>query len=258
MKHKRFTFLAIIALAALVLAACGASPLAGTGSADDAATVDSTTGPDTGDFPRTVNVNGVGIAYGAPDTATVRIGVELNDPDAQTAVAEGTARATAIVDAVKALGVDDKDIQTTEYNIFPSQQRDRNGNLTGIVYFVNYTISVTFRDIDLLGPGLTAVTEAGANNVFGINFSVSDPTALMAEARAAAIEDAINRATQLAEGTGATLGRVQNISEFSFRPVPIQNQALDTAVSILAGAPVPIESGQNSIQVEVNITWELE
>lgn len=245
MLARRFMYVVMVGLA-LLLAACGAPNV----------------GSDRDMLERTINVNGVGVAYGAPDVATAHIGIEVRNADAQQAVKLATERATDIVDALKTLGVADEDIQTANYSIFPSQEYDREGNLGEMVYFVNNTLQVTFRDLDVIGEALTAAVEAGANSVSNIVFSVSDPAGLMAEARELAVADAMARATQLAESTGASLGEVQFISEYSYGPVPFSSKMPVMFGGDMGmgggGVPVPVESGQNSVQVEVNITWLLE
>lgn len=240
---KRFTpiLVTLLALAGLALAACGAAPSVPAASGNQP--------------PRTVSVSASGIAYATPDIATIQIGVQQDSPNAGAAIAAVTEQATAIVDAVKAIGVADADIQTSKYSVSPQTRYDDNGRPIDTVYVVNYTLSVTFRDLTQVGPGLTAVTDAGANTIYGITFGVQNPAAVLAQAREQAMAEARARAEQLAAGFNAELGEVYTITEYSdSQPIPVARYDAVEAPSFRA---LPIEGGQNSFSVEVSVTYTL-
>ena len=118
---------------------------------------------------------------------------------------------------------------------------------------VDNSVSVTIRDLTIVGAVLGKATGAGANNIYGISFGVSDPAKLEAEARAKAMADAKARAEQLAQAAGVTLDVPMNISEYSSGPMPY---AMDSKVAMgVGGGSVPVSSGQLQISLSVNITY---
>lgn len=206
--------------------------------------------------PRTVSVSGSGTASAAPDVAYVQLGVEVINPDATQAVQDSTDRMTAVMDALKELGIADKNIQTVQYNISVEQQRDQQGQPTGeIRYHVNNRIRVTVDDISQVGDLLQKTLAAGANTVDSINFSIKDPEALQQQARDAAIADAKAKAEQLATGFDAQLGPVYQINE-SGGGVP-RPQA-EAPVMMQASGAVPVSGGELNISVDIQVTFELQ
>lgn len=235
---------AVVGLATLT--GCGAAlPAAGTAATDAAST-------------HTIVVAGSGTAYGQPDIATIQIGVQTRNPNAGTSVSENTDKMNTITAALKAMGIADKDIQTTNFSVYGQQDYDpQTGQPTGTTtYFVDNTVSITVRDLTTLGAVLGQATDAGANSVYGISFGVSDPAALEAEARTKAMADAKTRAEQLASAAGVSLGEPMTISEYAYsNPTPYV--AVDRAAStgIGGGAPVPVSSGQLQVTLQVNVTY---
>lgn len=207
---------------------------------------------------RVVSVTGSGTAMGTPDIAYVQLGVEVKDTSPSEAAAANADKMNAVVAAIKALGVADKDIRTANYNIWIEQVYDKEGQPTGVVYYhVVNNVIVTVRDIDKVGELLEKTVAAGANQVGGVSFSVSDPTALRREARDKAMVDAKARAAQLAEGLGFKLGRVQSVSEYAGeQPTPVRVPALVEWAGG-AGAP-PISGGELTITVQVSVNFEIE
>lgn len=210
-----------------------------------------------GQTRNSISVSGSGIAYGRPDLATISIGVQTINTDAGQAVAQNNAQAEGIMAALKALGIEDKDLQTNNFSV--NAQRDYDP-VTGqpkntITYYVDNTLSVTVRDIARLGEVLGKAVEAGANNIYGISFGVSDPAALEAEAREKAMADARVRAEQLAKAAGVSLGSPIQISEsLNYpQPVPFMREAALAADA----ASVPVATGQMQISIQVSVSYEI-
>jgi len=202
---------------------------------------------------RQVMVVGHGEVKGKPDTATVQIGVETDAPAAKDALAQNTAQAQAIHDKLVKLGVDAKDIQTSNFTINPTYGND-NRQVTG--YHVGNTVSVKIRKLDNAGTLLDQVVQAGANSIYGVSFSVEDPQALLGQAREQAIKDAQARATQLASAGGASVGEVLVINENVGAqpiPMPMAARSADAANS----AAVPVQPGEQSFSVDVQVTFGL-
>jgi uncharacterized protein YggE len=203
---------------------------------------------------RTITVSGTGMVTLTPDIAYINIGVQTQDASAATAMADNNTSAQAIIDVIKAAGVADKDIQTTNFSIYPQQQYDNNGKMTGIIYVVNNTVYVTARDLTKLGGLLDAAVQAGANTINSITFDVADKTDALSQARQAAVADAARQADELTSAAGVTLGDVQTISYFdTSAPVTIQYARADMASS----NSVPIQAGSMQVTTTVTIVYAL-
>jgi uncharacterized protein YggE len=200
---------------------------------------------------RQVTVVGNGEVKVTPDTASVQIGVEITAPTTQEALTQNTAQATAIIEKIKGLGVAEKDIQTSGFNISPTYDSDGR-QVTG--YTVSNMVSVTIRDLAQAGKLLDQVVQAGANRIYGVSFSVADPAAALAQARDRAVADAKTRADQLAKDAGATVGQVLVITE-NVGSTPVPMPMMDRVVA--AGAPVPVQAGEQGYSAQVQITYEL-
>jgi hypothetical protein len=204
---------------------------------------------------RTVSVMGSGKAILTPDIAYVNIGVHTENKNAAEAVAANTTQAQKVIDAIKAMGIDAKDIQTTNFSIYPQQQYDPNGKPTGeITYIVDNSVYVTVRDLDKIGDLLDAAVQAGANSISGIQFDVADKTQALSEARQAAVNDARAKAEELAEAAGVTLGDVQTIAENTSSP-PMPMYDMRAASAAMESAAVPVSPGQMTITVDVSIVY---
>jgi uncharacterized protein YggE len=203
---------------------------------------------------RQVTVIGTGEHRVAPDMATVQIGVETNAATTQEALAQNNTQAAAIIDQIKALGIEERDIQTSGFNIYPTYSDDGR-QVTG--YTVSNTVSVTIRNLAVAGGLLDSVVQAGANRVYGVNFGLSDPEAARGEARTAAMANARARAEQLAQAGGVAIGQVLVISENigSTPIVPLPAMMSDRIEG--AGGAVPVQAGEKVITATVQVTYDL-
>src|SRR4051794_41039795 len=202
---------------------------------------------------RQVTVVGHGEIKGAPDTATVQIGVETEAATAKDALAQNSAQAQAVQDQLSKLGVDAKDMQTSNFSINPTYGADGR-QVTG--YHVSNMVTVKVRQIGQAGTLLDQVVQAGANSIYGISFSVEQPETLLDQARKAAIENAKARATQLADASGSAVGDVLVISEnIGAQPIPMPMMA--RAEGAPASQAAPVQPGEQSFSVDVQVTFGL-
>ncbi len=236
---KKILVFAVLAFA-LVLSACGPATI------NQAAP----------ENVRTLNVNGLGQVYLTPDIAYIYIGVHNEGATASEAVDSNKGQTTAVIDALKEAGVDEKDIRTTNFSIWPSQQYGPDGTVTGTVYMVDNTVYVIVRDLDGLGSLLDNVISAGANSINSIQFDVADKAQAVKEARAKAVEDAKTQAQELADAAGISLGDIQGISFYDNSPYPVSEGKGGGGV-MTADASVPIQPGQLTISVSVSITYSI-
>jgi len=152
--------------------------------------------------------------------------------------------------------VEDKDLRTTNFSIYPSQQYDAAGKSTGTTYMVDNTVYVTVRNLDGLGSLLDDTIAAGANSINSIQFDVADKTAAVKEARAKAVEDAKTQAKELADAAGISLGGIQSISFYDNSPVPMA-AGKGGGGGAMADTAVSIQPGQLTISVSVSITYDI-
>jgi uncharacterized protein YggE len=207
---------------------------------------------------RTISVTGTGKVELTPDTAYIYIGVHSEGPDAVEAVSSNNEKSEAVKDALVALGVAEKDIQTTNFSIYPQPRYDDKGQPTGeITYMVDNTVYVKVKDLDQVGEILDAAVKAGANSINGISFDLEDKSAAMAEARDKAVDDANVQAQQLAEAAGVSLGPVITISTSSVVPIaPIYGKGGGASVEMAAS--VPVSPGQMTISVDVFMVYGIQ
>lgn len=200
----------------------------------------------------TVTATGHGRATGPPDTATVSLGVEVRAATAAEALSAANERAAALIAAIRAHGVEAPDLRTRDVSLYP--QYDNNGHAI-TAYVAGNQVSATIRDIERVGSALDGIArEIGdAVRFNGLAFAISDPTELVRQARQAAVADALDRATQLAALTGATLGPVVDVVEGSTAAPPVPRFAKAMAMD----AAVPIEAGSQGVAVDVTVTYRL-
>ena len=206
---------------------------------------------------RTLNVSGSGQANLAPDIAYIYVGVHTENPTAAEGVAENNTQTQTVIQAIKDFGIDEKDIRTINFSIYPQDKFDpQTGTPTGDkTYVVDNTVYVTVRKLDQLGDLLDTVVKAGANTVNSVQFDVADKAAALKQARVDAVKDAEAQAKSLAEAAGLSLGEIQSIGFFDSQPI-FDGKGGGGAVAADA-ASVPIQPGQLTFTVTVNISYAL-
>ncbi|MGI8475734.1 MAG: SIMPL domain-containing protein [Thermomicrobiales bacterium] len=241
----------VTALLALT-AAAATGGVAGVG----AQALDSATPPPSPAAPGIVSVAGSGMVEVAPDTASITAGVNIVNPKLSEAQAQATDTMGKIIAALKAAGVADKDIQTTNFSVNINQNYDSNGASSQITgYTVGNQVMVTVRDLTKLGSLLDTVVGQGANTIYGITFSVADPTPAASQARKAAVADATRRATEPAAAAGLKLGRLLSISETYGAPSAAMSYA--SGAGAMDKASVPVQAGTSMVSVDVQMSFEL-
>lgn len=209
--------------------------------------------------PPTIVMSGTGTATGVPDQLSFRVGVHTVAADVSTALDSASRTTADVMAALQEQGVDKGDLQTTGLNIHPNYDYSDDGPPVITGYSVSQSLSVLVRSLDDAGESLAAAAEAGGNAVrlSGVRLEISDQDALLAEARAAAIDDAESKAKQYAEAGGRSLGEMLVVRETGGRhgtgPTPTRGYAADTAVR-----SVPIRAGKADLSAEVSVVWTLQ
>ena len=153
---------------------------------------------------RSISLTATGAIRTAPDKVDITTGVTSQAPSAKEALAKNSTAMTEVIAALKAEGLDAKDIQTTNFTVQPLYEERKDGRSPKIVgYQVTNSVHLTVRDIGKLGQILDRVVTLGANDVNSIDFGVAEPEALKDEARKLAMRNAIANAKLYAEAAGA-------------------------------------------------------
>ena len=208
----------------------------------------------TPEAPNAISVSGEGKVFAEPDMAEIVIGVESRAPTAREAASQNSQDMNQVMAVLEEMGIAEEDIQTVDYSIRAEMDYRGDEGPKVIGYVVNNALRVKVRDLDLVGDLLDGVTEAGANNIYGITFTVEDPRPFQEQAREIAVAEARSKAGQLAEAADVRLGDLLSLSEYLVGgPVRVERAA---AEGIGGGAP-PISPGQLEIVIQVQMSYEI-
>lgn len=191
-----------------------------------------------------------------PDVALVTVGVSANGPTVKTAQDQLNGAINKVSQAIKQLGVEDKDIQTTNYSINPSYDYlTAPQKITG--YTASSNLSIKVRQIDKVNAVIDSATQNGANQLGGVTFDIDDKTKAENEAREKAVSEARKKAEQAAKIAGFKLGRIINYQEnFGGYPGPVPlPYRLESADS--KSVPTQVEPGSNELRVTVTLSFEI-
>ncbi len=209
-------------------------------------------------LPRVVTVTGTGETRAHPDMATVTSGVTSDAATAQAALTRNNAAMTAVINALKAAGVAEDDIQTANFSVSPQYlpyQPGQTGAPRISSYQVSNQVSARVRKLDKLGNTLDALVQAGSNQISGVSFDLNEPKPFLDGARKKAVADARAKAELYAAAAGVSVGQVIQISEsVSATPMFVEYRM---AAAAPADAGVPIAAGQNTISANITVTYEL-
>jgi len=238
--NKNVLIIVCLLVVGSLLAACQGAPMAGNVSSNP--------------IQRTISANAQGQVYLTPDLARIMIGVHSQNSSVTTALEENNAKAQAVAEALIALGIDPKDVQTSSFSVYPQQVFSPTGEMTGeVTYMVDNTVNVTVRDVTKLGSMLDTVINTGANSINGIEFDVQNKEESLIAARKLAIENAKKQAGEIAEAAGVTLGQIVTVSiNNASSPIPMYDKAMQ------GGSAVPISAGQIVISVDATVTYEIQ
>lgn len=207
---------------------------------------------------RAITVVGEGKVSIEPDIARVNIGVETLNKSVQEAGAENKATVEAILAALQAQGIEEKDIQTSGFSIFAERYGPEGPLAEGDVnYRVSNNVTVVIRDLANVGTILDAAVEAGANNIYGVEFALDDPSALESDARRDAIEDAKTKAEDIATLSNLTLGQVISVSEVIGTGGGFYSSNFMEQARGMGGGAVPIQPGQLELVMQLQVVYAI-
>ncbi|HQK63583.1 MAG TPA: SIMPL domain-containing protein [Candidatus Staskawiczbacteria bacterium] len=221
-----------------------------------------------------ISVSGEGKVYAKPDVALVSLGVTTQAETVADATKTGTEKMNAVIDGVKGLGVDEKDIQTTDYNLSPvySQQKvlvspmvyntssafvDSTPEIVG--YKLTQNVQVKIRDFTKIGDILSKATEMGSNQIGDLQFTIDNPEQFKDQARAQAIAQAKAKAESLANESGIKLGKLINVYESNYYAPSAYNSVKSISQDAVGygGAAPTIQPGQQEVYISISLVYQV-
>ena len=250
------TRLAIVAVAALGAGLLAGPALASMSPTRPYAAPVNAAPSDTTPPEHLITVGGEGKVTVTPDIAHVQLGVQIQRPTAKAARDAAATSMTTVVDALKNLGVADKDIQTTQVSLSPVYNYPANAAPQLRGYQLTNEVAVTVRDLSKLSDVLDGAVAAGASTVDGVSFDVADRTALEAQARDAAAKDARAKADVYAKSLSLAITGVASVSEQVNAPVWYAPMAMASgAATDKAAAPTPVQPGSTDVTITVQVSF---
>lgn len=244
-KASGFVGLGVV-LSTLLLAGCGVLGQAPTASGSAAESA-----------RESISVTGFGEATGVPDMATVQLGVSVTADTITAAIDLSNRTMEQVRQAVLGRGIAETDMQSINFSVWPEDKYDpQTGQQTGErIYHVDTTLQVKVRDIAQVSQIIQTGLDAGANNIWGLTYGIDDSAALEAEARAKALEDAGDRAQQLANALGLTLGEPIMVSELVGGLSPIFGAEAAMLRGLGGGGGPPLSPGELTVQIQVDVMY---
>ena len=211
----------------------------------------------------TIEVSASGSSELAPDMAILSLGVVREAKTAREALSANNRAMGAVIAALKEAGIDNKDLQTSNFRVQPRYQTHTSTNSKSrrrilIGYSVSNSLSVRVRDLKILGDILDKTVSLGVNSGGNVRFINDDPSGAITIARNEAMKNAIAKAETLANAANAKLGIILSINEGVDRQGPVPLAQARGAFSKLASDSVPLATGENSYNVRVRVRWKIE
>jgi uncharacterized protein len=202
--------------------------------------------------PPAVSVTGEATVSVAPDQAQIEGGVTSDARTAREASEANNAAMNKVLQALKGAGIEERDTQTSRLSLQPQYAPNRTGTSPITGYRASNRVTIRLRDVTKVANVIDVLAGAGANDIGGINFTVSQPSKHLDEAREKAVADARRKAEIYAKAAGVTLGEPLSISEEG-APAPLFRGKM--AAPMAAGAPVA--QGEETLSVTVNVSWAI-
>ncbi len=213
----------------------------------------------------TMTFSGTGTIYVKPDLAQVSASVVSDAKTVAEAMTDNTGKMNAVISFVKGQGIEDRDLKTTNFSIYPRYEYQKvetqiypypPGKRVLVGYEITQSLEIKIRDMSKVGTIFEGVTGAGANEVSNLQFTVDQEDAIKDQARTEAINDAKSKAETLAKQLGIKLIKISNFSENSILPY-FYSLKEAAPLGLGGGTTVPsIQTGENKIEVQVSITYD--
>jgi uncharacterized protein len=202
--------------------------------------------------PAMISVTGEATVSAAPDLAQIDGGVTTEAKTAREASDANNAAMGRVLLALKGAGIEEKDFQTSRLSLQPQSAPNRPGPSAIVSYRASNRVTIRLRDVTKVANVVDTLVGAGANDIGGISFTVSQASKLLDEARERAIADARRKAEIYAKAADVTLGSPLSISEEgSPAPMPYRKMSAGMAAS------APVAPGEETLQVNISVSWAI-
>ncbi len=216
----------------------------------------------------TISVTGTGKIYAKPDLVIVDFSVVTEKKTVPEAMKENTKSMNDIIAFLKGLGIEEKDLKTISFNISPRYEYQEGtevytyyrpeGKRVLVGYEITQTLEVKIRNMDKIGEAIEGATDKGANQVSDLQFTIDKEEDLKKQAREEAIKEAKDKAKELASQLGVRLMKITNFSEGLISPIYRYAYDETAATGMGGGESTPqVQTGENKIEVDVTITYEI-
>jgi len=204
-----------------------------------------------------ISFTGEGKVYSNPDTAFIDFSVVTQGTDISNVQDSNTKKMNKVIDFLKSFGIEDKDIKTTNYGLYPQYTYENNQIPQIMGYQITQTLSVKIRKTDTIGDILKKGVTMGINQVNSLYFGIENDEQLKEQARQLAIADAKKKADVMASQIGIKLGKIVGFSEnTSGYPVPVMYDAKASGMGGGGSSP-NVQTGENEITLSVTIIYEI-
>ncbi|GMX58451.1 MAG: hypothetical protein MCSN_1050 [Candidatus Microsyncoccus archaeolyticus] len=212
-----------------------------------------------------IAVSKKGTVYAVPDLVKVSFSIITEEKKVGEALKGNSEKSSAVIETLKSQGVGESDIKTTYFNVYPlyewrkvdSSDIYSTGTRVLVGYEARQTIEVKIRDTQKVSDIIEACVGAGANEVSDLNFVIENEDSFKTQARTKAIIDAKNEASQIAQTLGVKLGDIVSFTESTYVPYDYYLKTASSSAAGLGSSESSIATGENKIEVTVNISFEI-
>jgi len=204
----------------------------------------------------TFDVEATGKALAVPNTAQINLGIQINKPTVKEAQNEANEKINSTTQAIKKLGVEEKNIKTINYSVYPNYDYRAGQKING--YNINITIQVKVNDFDKVNQVIDTATSLGLNQIGSLEFTLDDEKLeeIEMQARKEAIQKAKNKASEIAKTGGLRLGKIVNISENLTNTYPTPFLKSTGIGGEAEDQRTEIQPGQSEITISVIVSYE--
>ena len=210
---------------------------------------------------RTIYVDATAKVVAKPDIAVTTMGMVNEGKTVQEAQTANNDVMNKMTTKLKEMGIDEKDIQTSNYSIYPLYDYTDEAGRVLRGYEVRQDVTVKIRDLSKANGVLSLAGELGANNISGLQFTIDDPEVYKNEARQEALKKLAEKAQTLSQSLGIRLGKVVSYNEYAGDNTPYVNVMKESAMYGLGGATdqsvSSVESGSTEVNMTVSVTFQI-
>ena len=202
-----------------------------------------------------IAVTGRGEVKVSPDRATIQVSVQTRATTAAAAAAENATKQQSVIAALRALGLENEQLSTINYNVYPEQRYEQGKEPVIVAYNVTNTILVDVRRLSQVGPVIDAALSHGANMIASLQFYASNTETARRSAIATAIEKARADADAAARAAHGSLGSLLEINIGAYSPPPPRPVMMARVAGVAQMDNTPINPGEETLSVEVSTRW---